>query len=331
MELQELIVEYSEKVVGDKLYALLLATAGAVITRYRYSTSYSPTGRWDEDAISGLSHDWIIDKLLRRGLLAHLLAANHDLRGLQRGLELAFRQHLLDQRVRTESGNLYRRTRQVFEREPEFHNFGGHGAGLEAWGLRSWQSAEQYQGSDEVLLRASFLIPGFPPVRYGAMARKASPILSGSDLPRFLAALFQQVAMALTLAQILLVYRYRFNLIESTTLSLSQPASRSDVWDDPSTIEDAINDPVTPEDIVVLNETVDQVFESLSERQRRVLLAYGRDSSTLTSVAQQIGCSKSTVENELHRVMDAIANEATNLEDADRIYSHLIERVAGLR
>jgi hypothetical protein len=96
--------------LDDALYRLILDTARAVVRAQGYPpVLYAPGGRWDDNAVQDVAHDWLEAKLIRRGDLLNLLQANANLVQFRRGLEYSFRQHLATRRRRSAIGNLYRR------------------------------------------------------------------------------------------------------------------------------------------------------------------------------------------------------------------------------
>jgi DNA-directed RNA polymerase specialized sigma24 family protein len=77
--------------------------------------------------------------------------------------------------------------------------------------------------------------------------------------------------------------------------------------------------------VVIINEAVTALLSELSSRQKQALLAYAQPGATLTNVGGQLGCSKSTVENEIHRTLEAIRRHAETMEEAEAIYARLLE------
>jgi len=90
MDLRTLLVEYAAQGIGPHLYTALQQTVRSVALGRGYPTTYSPTGQWDEDAIGGLTHDWLARKLLPSGQIGHFLLTNTSLSGFRKGLELSF-------------------------------------------------------------------------------------------------------------------------------------------------------------------------------------------------------------------------------------------------
>ena len=76
-----------------------------------------------------------------------------------------------------------------------------------------------------------------------------------------------------------------------------------------------------------MDESVDNLLPDLSGRQRTALQAYAKLGATLSTVAEELGCSKSTVDNELRRALHLIRRSAQDAEEAQRIYARLLERL----
>ncbi len=323
MELQTLVDEYASVGLGEHLYQELLRTVRMV--SLRYPVSYSPIGHWDEGAFTALAHDWAIARLWRLGHLEHLLLTNQTFTGFRNGLVLSFRNFLINQKNRTALDNLFQRANALLERDPRFRLFGETGKkAFRLWGLASWQNAQPYQGQDAELIAVGLGLKGFPIIRYRDDAKKNSPILTDVDLATFLYVLLETVSRALNLAQIALVFKYRFNLLETDEGSL-EAVLAEDSEGNSLQISDVIRERPTVEDMAIINEAATALLSELSPRQKQVLLAYAQPGATLTNVGGQLGCSKSTVENEIRRTLEAIRRHAETVEEAEAIYARLLE------
>lgn len=328
MDLDALIEEFASGGIGQQLYREILGTVRAVVFGHGYPPAYSPTGRWDEDAITALAHDWATDKLLRRGQLEYLFLANETLRGFHKGMELSFRHFLIGQKKRTELDNLFQRANAILEADARFKILAETGRkATRLWGLSTWESRGALQGSDTELIAAGFRVPDVPVIRYRPDARKLSPVISDRDLAEFMLRLFEEIGSGLSLERVVVVFRYRFNLLEAEEVSLDRPAA-VDQEGRELALGDTLAGGTLPEDEALAAETAAGVLRELSPRQRRVLLEYARPDATLTSVAELAGCSKSTVENELARVMRAIARSAGGPDEAQAVYERLIEALS---
>jgi hypothetical protein len=329
MDLQTLIAECRSVGCGDLLYAEVTLMVHAVVRGHRYPTSYSPTGVWDEDAISGLAHDWLVHKLLGRGQLEHLLLINQTLQGFRKGLELSFVDFLIGQRKRTALDNLFERAGKLLENDTRFTLFvKSRKKASRFWGLVDWQDRAPFQGAEEELIAAGLRQQGVRVIQYRGDARKQSPVVSDHDLGELLAALLEDLDQLLSLAQFTTVFAYRFNLLDATPLSTEQT-----ILDDGGgpalTLGDTLRAPEPAVDVALLvEEALGDVLPLLSDRQRRALLACSQPGGTLVAVAEQLGCSKSTVENELRRAERIILEHADGAAEAQRLYARLLEHLA---
>lgn len=323
MELQTLVDEYASVGLGEQLYQELLRTVRMVC--WRYPVSYSPTGHWDEGAFTALAHDWAIAKLWRLGHLEHLLLTNQTLTGFRNGLVMSFRNFLISQKDRTALDNLFQRANTLLERDPRFRIFGEtRRKASRLWGLASWQETQPYQGQDAELIAIGLSLEGFLIIRYRDDAKKNSPILTDADLAAFLQALLETVNRTLNLAQFALVFKYRFNLLESDEISL-ETALAEDSEGSSLQLGNITSKGPTVEEVAITNEAATTLLSELSPRQKQALFTYAQPGATLISIAGQLGCSKSTVENEIRRTLEAIQRHAETLEEAEAIYARLLE------
>ncbi|SRR6266567_1171181 len=323
MELQTLVDEYASVGLGEHLYQELLQTVRTV--SWYYPVSYSPTGRWDEGAFTALAHDWAIVKLCRLGHLEHLLLTNQTLTGFRNGLVLSFKHFLISQKDRTALDNLFQRANTLLEHDPRFCLIGDNRKkASRLWGLASWQEVQSYQGQDAELISIGLSLQGFPIIRYRDDAKKNSPILTDVDLTAFLHALLEAVGYGLSLAQFTLVFQYRFNLLDTDEISL-EAALAEDSEGNSLQVSDMISEGLTGEEVSIINEAATTLLSELSPRQKQVLLTRAHPGATLTSVAGQLGYSKSTIENEIRRALEAISRHAETIEEAEAIYARFLE------
>jgi hypothetical protein len=325
VDFQFLIEEYARSGVGENLYRHILVAVRRVIFGHGYPTSYSPTGRWDEDALTGLAHDWTMQKLLRYGQLEHLLLTNHTMRGLEKGLELSFRHFLIGQRARSVLVNLFRRMAVILDRTPSFRLCVDTGRkATRLWGLSSWLAVRVFDASDTELIAAGYRVPDLPIMRYRSDAQKLSPVLSDNDLVRFLELLLAEVESCLSLEQILVVVRYRFHLLDATEVSLEETLTGGDTEDSLRLI-DTIGSGSPPDEEVLAAETAETVLRALGPRQRQVLRFFIQPDATLVRVAEQVGISKSTVHNDVRRISALIQRHAGGPDEARAVYDRLVE------
>ncbi len=278
-----------------------------------------------EDAFTALAHDWAIAKLWRLGQLEHLLLTNQTLTGFRNGLALSFRNFLISQKDRTALDNLFQRANFLLEHDLRFRLVGeNRKKASRLWGLASWQEVQPYHGQDAELIRIGLSLQGFPIIRYRDDAKKNSPILTDVDLTVFLHSLLEAVGFALSLAQFTLVFQYRFNLLDTDEISL-EAALAEDSEGNSLQVSDMVSEGPTGEEVSIIDEAASALLSELSARQKQVLLTRAHPEATLTSVASQLGCSKSTVENEIRRALEAIGRHAETLEEAEAIYARFLE------
>jgi hypothetical protein len=325
VELQTLIDEYAAIGVGGYLYDEIRRTVRAVIKGRGYPTSYSPTGRWDDDAYSALAHEWIVKKLLLPSGLQHLLLSSQTLAGFRKGLEVYFTHYLISQKERTALDNLFHRADAILDRDPRFRCFATSSkAATRLWGLTSWSAPEPYERSDDDLIAAGLRITGISTIRYREDARKLSPVVSERDLAQFMESLFQDLGRLLSLAQLMTVFRYRFNLLEAEELSLDEPLGTDDEGH-PMYRHGVISGGAPLDEIVIVEETARSLLRELSTRDLQVLLECAKPDATLASVASRLQCSKSTVDNVRRHAINVIRQRTESLEEARGTYARLLE------
>jgi hypothetical protein len=328
VELQALVEEYASEGIGQVLYGTLLTVAGKVVIAGRYPTTYSPTGHWDEDAVTILVHDWATTKLLQRGHLEHLLLLNRTIRGFRLGLELSFRDFLISQRKRTTLDHLFRRTNQILNRDDRFKLIvSATKKAHQIWGRTDWDDREPFQGSDGDLIAAGFRIDEVPVIRYRAEAKKLSPILTDPDLAVFLLRLLDELGRPLSIGQIVTVFKHRFDLLEAHLAGLDDPVAPNQNGR-PLTLSETISADLTTEDVIVSEELASELLSEMPLRQQRALLEYAQPGATLMSVAIRLGCSKSTVDNEIRRALDLIARRTDSHGEARDVYDLILERLS---
>lgn len=323
MELQTLVNEYTSIGFGESLYQESLHIVRTVSRHY--PVSYSPTGLWDEDAFTALAHDWVTTKIWRLGQLEHLFAANRMLSEFRNGLIYSFRKFLISQKKRTALDNLFQRANVLLENDPRFRLFKDNKKkAFRLWGLIAWHDSQPESGDEAELISAGIQLKNFSVIRYRDDAKKTSPILADTDLLVFLLSLLELVGYPLTLAQFVLVLQYRFNLLEVDEIRL-ETFLAEDSEGNPFRVCDVISENVTGEEIVIVDESTMTILEKLSPRQKQALLAYALPKATLTGIAKELGCSKSTVENEIQRALEIIHRNTETLSEAEAIFARLLE------
>ena len=311
------LMEYQAEGVGELLYGLILGTVEHVTKRYP-PTVYSPNGIWDDDAISSLCHDFVVEKLLKAGWLEHYLLSLETLAQFQKVLERDFRHFLISRKDMTEFQNLVKRVRRMLHEDSTFRNFSRTKTG-ELWGLSSWAEKDVIQELEDVV-RAMLNISLPPLIRYRTSSKKVSHLISSQDLQRLLDGAFRELDGFVDFSLLIDALRYRLNLFDVEIVSLNEPLK-----DDSSTYADI----VSAEDqkhSIDLPEIARQIIEQLSERQKRVLgLYFALDEPTLEQIGTRLGISKSTVSNDLRTVEKCVASADVTEAEAESLFARLSE------
>lgn len=317
--------EFSTIGVGEKIYSEIRKIVQAAVRGGNYPPTYSPTGIWDEDGFSTLTNDLIVEKLLKRGYLAYLLQTNASLGAFRKSVESVFLKFLISKKKRTVLDNFFRRVYSVLIRDDRFKCFIPTTKKAHShWGLSIWNDKEVFNSREEDLVRAGLALGGIKVVEYRLDAKKNSPVISDKVLADYIYSLFTSVGALLSLPQILIVLKYRFNLLEITEVSLEEPISE-DEEGNILTVGDTLGTP-EPGTIALENdEAVKEVLDLLSPRQKQILAKFQEPGATLTNIGENVGCSKSTVDNELRRVYSSIAQVVDDEEQARIVYKRIIE------
>ena len=325
LKLEVLIEEWDAEGMGKRIYNEIYSIIKAAVKGGGYPTVYSPTGTWNEEAFCTLANDFIVEKLLKRNYLAYLLQTNATLRGFRKGVESVFKNFLISRKKRTALDNLFRRANNILQQDSRFKCFVSASKKAHSlWGLSAWNTGEVFNGREEDLVRMGLRLGGITVTEYKPEAKKISHILSDKDLADFMYNLFVKVDSLLGLPQILVVFKYRFNLLEITEVSLEEPVS-IDEEGNILTIGDTLGAPEPSISAPEIDEASREVLRLLSPRQKQILVEFQDPEATLSSMGERVGCSKSTVDNELRRISSVLAGVADDDEQARAIYDRIIE------
>lgn len=317
--------EFSAIGVGEKIYSEIRKIVQAAIRGGNYPPTYSPTGIWDEEGFSTLTNDFVVEKLLKRGYLAYLLQTSASLGAFRRSAEYVFLKFLISKKKRTVLDNLFRRVYLILTRDGRFKCFIPSTKKAHShWGLSVWNNKEVFNSREEDLVRAGLALGGIKVVEYRLDARKISHVMSDQGLADYIHSLFGSIGALLNLPQILVVLKYRFNLLEVTEVSLEEPVSE-DEEGNILTVGDTLGMP-EPGTIALENdEAAKEALQLLSTRQKQILTKFQEPGATLSSVGENVGCSKSTVDNELRRIYSSIDEVVDNKDQARIVYRRMIE------
>jgi DNA-directed RNA polymerase specialized sigma24 family protein len=278
--------------ITPELYGVLMQVVRVVVFRTSLPPSYSPTGHWDKDSAEDAAHGWIERRLLQtNALLAAFDLSDHH-RPFLLSLQRNFRHYLENERERDELSNLLSRTRELLHTDDSFRDWvQGNQPATTWWGLASWKDAERenYQGNDADLVSAAWSLGEVKLFRYSPRVERASPVLSTETLREFLTRLFAAVDRLLTIGHLAEVYRGRFDLDRPPPEELTEA------------MEDRINaDPEGEATEEEVRAAARSAIADLTSRQAEALIRRHRD-ETLEQIAEALGVSRGTADNEIDR------------------------------
>lgn len=289
--------------ISDELYPLLLRLVRGLVFRGGLPPAWSPTGKWDREAAEEAAQGWITRRLLQTNAL--LAAFDHACapRPFFRSLERNFRHYLENERERGEIDNLVSRAGALLRDDDRFRDWIPQAQASNSWwGLAEWDDPAPYQGSEDELVSAAWAVGEVAIFRYSHTVGRASPILATEELGRFLVELLGRVKALMTLRLLAVVFRRRFELDEPRVVDLAEAV-------------EAVAAPEEPDEQVTLDAALGVVAE-MTPRQAEVLLRKYADQS-LDAIAEAVGVSRGTVDNELMRagtIIDRHAADATRRE-----------------
>jgi hypothetical protein len=309
-----------DQTVTRPLLDELATVAGYLIKNGHLPASFGPYGQWDQEAADELLGEWVGEKLLRAGGLAAIFDSARTPKAFRGLAQRSLRQFVLNRRERTQSQNLYERSRDLLGADDRFVVVQDTARPQDIlWGLAADPPRAAFSGGDRELGGIAYSLGDFELIRYKNSATKLSPLLSGPELTRFIEKMIVAVG-PLTLTSIMRALELRFDLAPVAFDSLQE--------EDPP-------EPVTylsVEEEVVLREVGLASVAELTERQSRVLLGR-RAEVTVESLAEEMGCSVGTVANEeksiariLRRYCDGADEEAELLKKVgDLLYENGVD------
>ena len=301
--LEQLRAEHEALFIGPELMRLLERVASA--TARTYPPSYSEFGVWNEEAIADALQGWVAERLLGRRDLTKLLAGARSAASLRAGLTRSFQQFLTNGRQRDSATNLYQRSVKLLRTDSEFKALGASSkAHDQLWTL----SASPSTGPSTATLKrrlevgAELSDDDLAVVRYRSMALKSSPVLREPALKRFLTHLLSELG-ALTPADILEIMRRRFALTEPEQLDLPE---------DLDTREPESHD-------AVAQAVITRSICARTSQDDAVLLAAIAVREDVADAAQALGRSSADVQHAMERLLENVAMEGIDEEDANQI------------
>lgn len=289
----------------EPLFRELADIARALVKYGRLPASYSPYGKWDEEARIEILQAWIADKLLRGGGLGSLLDRADTVSGFRRMAEVSLRQFVLNQRQRSQAQNLYWRTDQILNEDERFVILQKASRAQDAVWTLSGHEHDIFGGDDRQLLAIAWSLGDFELIRYKASADKLSPLLSSGDLERFIAGMLH-AGGAMKLSQLAKALELRFDLGPTAHESFQAEhppvvASQDSIADDQALRESALT-----------------VVADLTARQVAVLLGR-RAEETWDALAEELGCSPATIANEERRIAATVERHSENEHEKQQL------------
>jgi hypothetical protein len=296
-----------------RLEADLVAELKSVVARLvrlrLLPPSYAPYGKWDEEAAEELFGSWYETRLLGRGHLQLLLDRARTAGAFRRLAEQSLRQHLLNQRARSQAQNLYWRVVELLEGGGEFELMRDAARPQDRWWRRAGSGDSEWGGDDRALVAEAFALGDFAIIRYRADAKKLSPLMDADELKRFVGGLLGR-AGALTPTLIMRALEQRFDLgavsEEELTEAVAPAAPTVDIGAE-----------------LALTEAARSVIAELTARQIEVLRL--SESATVDETARALQCSVGTVHNEQRRIAATIERSSETEEREE-----LLKKVADL-
>jgi len=324
--IQKYIDEYLAEGIGQNLYELIFEVVKQECRKYP-PVLYSPYKSWDKYAISGLAHDFMIEKLIGKGWLEHHLYTQETINGLRQALRRDLRHFLISKKEKSEISNLYGRVKKILKNNDHFKSFYPSGKfHLSIWGLSEWiDQGKSVEQNLEKIVEAMFSVKLPPLIRYKPESEKLSHLISNDDLERLLIEIFEHLKKSLSLSMIIEALRYRLGVLSTEFVKLQDSIKVGNVESN-LTYEEKIPslDQGYPEKQFERSEIVNRIYQKLSDRQRKILACrLCENYSTYEDIGKQLGISKSTVQNEIEIIVDMMKNEDINHRDAEDIIMQL--------
>jgi hypothetical protein len=270
--------------------------------RYRASL-YSPSGEWDESGIHDLVQGFILERVIERGALLLGLQRADNTAGLVHYLERALHNYACSERVRTVSGNIYRRLADVLASDGRLKRLSGIG-GRAAYGLQEWSENPPASMTAEDLQEGMKFIPADISWRDYRGGDRHSPGLLNEDLARIAFHIIGGTERLFTASQIMQLVRHWFDIDSGTSLVKSDSDAAAILSSqEPSPLEATVADDLAARALGRLTPDQESVF--------RLMVSDGK--AGVRDLASRLGKSKSFV-NRQQKVIGAIFQEL-NIRD----------------
>ena len=317
----DLLNEYQSIGIGPLIYSLVCNIVSEV-TRYYPPSVYSPNGVWDEDAVSGICNDFIINKLLNKGWLDSYFFSLDSIEGLKRVLKRDFRHYLISKKTRTEKNNIYMRVKKILKNNPKFQVSGDSAGSGSLWGLTGWAQEDVVQDPHDVMMVLETVqLPPF--IRYRSDSVKISPLIGNLELLKLIEETIVELDKRISLGVLVEAICNRLGVLTDEIISLDDtPGDEND-----QLLADFIpNSDTHIETEVSSKQIAEDIYERLSDRQREILaLHFELQAPTLVDIGKRLGISKSTVSNELFNIERVIRDSKPSSSEIDLVIPLLKE------
>jgi predicted DNA-binding protein YlxM (UPF0122 family) len=321
-EFGDYLNEYAAEGVGSLIYDLINKIVKQIVRQYP-PERYSPNrGVWDEDAINDVVHKFTLVWLLKRGWLEYYLFSLQTVDGLKWSIRRELRRFLINERRRDEYSNLFKRAKKLLKENALFELYEEIPGSVQIWGLQNWEGNAVAQNVIDVLdAMRQVQLP--PSVKYRPDSKKFSHVIGNSDLLKLLRETFEDLQKKIELTMLMEAMRYRLNLTELDEISLEETIRGFEAEN--ITYADTVPDSDDLERQVTAETLAEDIFEMLSDRQRKVLFLYlTSPNAILEQIATELSVSKSTVHLDLKAIERLIAPQL-EIEESETFFSHLAD------
>lgn len=294
LDLDKIREEYTRYGLTSELYRVVKQAVTAVVWARRPPSWRALDGRWDGDAITALTHDFLMEGLPGHKLF-ELIHTCADTAELETRLEQLVQHYIRRTSCRGVLGNLQEQVVRVLEASSEFAALSRRGRRVQwVWGLSEWLDGLPADGCAERVSEVRGLLLSFKRPQYSSKAVKRPPALSGEDLRLLLRELFARTRVPWTLQDIVSLIADTLGLADEER-TVSFEASGIDSSSRDLTGED-------PADYAQVRELASAFFRDCSPRERALLAACGWGPKTYGELGKKARISKSrawSLSNEL--------------------------------
>jgi hypothetical protein len=317
----DLLNEYQSIGIGTQIYSLVCNIVSEV-TRYYPPSVYSPNWVWDEDAVSGLCNDFIINKLLNKGWLDSYFLSLDSMEGLKRVLKRDFRHYLISKKTRTEINNIYMRVKKILKNYPKFQVSGGSAGSGGLWGLTGRVQENVVQDPHDVMMVLE-TVQLSPLIRYRSDSVKISPLISNLELLKLIEETMVMLDKRISLGVLVEAICNRLGVLTDEIISLDDTFGN----ENDQLLADFIPSSDTHVETKISSKQIaEDIYDRLSDRQREILaLQLELQAPTLVDIGEHLGISKSTVSNELFNIERVIRDSKPSLYEIDLVIPLLKE------